>query len=310
MIDIKDKNTKNCYDIEKINAIAEKNLKELIDYSENIYQNQIVSLVDKVIKNKSKIILLTGPSSSGKTTSSNLISKELLKRNISSFVVSIDDFFIDLDKTPLLEDGTPDMESINAVDLKTFNKFIYEILHNHKTTMPKYNFNTHKRDRWEDVEIDKNYILIIEGIHALNPNLIAINDFEKYIYRVYACVDSSFSLNNKITITPRDLRLMRRTYRDSFSRNRKPSATIKQWKYVCEGEDLYISPYKQLADTIVDTTHPYEILVYGSYLKPMLSDLKNSYAKKLLEILNCVKPISKNNLPENSMIWEFLGNKE
>lgn len=302
---------KTYYDIETLNKLAKETPSALIKECENNYKLQIKSVVNTIIKNDYKIVLVAGPSSSGKTTSANFISQSLLQKGIGSVVVSMDNFFVDIDDTPLLPDGMPDFENINCVDIKTFNAFIKDLLTKHKAKMPIFDFLEHRRSKWETLQLDKNDIVIIEGIHCLNPELLTTNKFNDAIYKLYISVDSIFRYKNEILFTEQDVRLMRRTYRDSLCRGREPIQTLKQWKHVCEGEEIYIKPFKHLADDYIDSTHPYEVLIYSNYLEPLLNKKsKLKLEQRLLENFKHITTMKKNAVPDNSLIWEFLVNKE
>ena len=301
--------TSTAYDIKTMDCAGQRNAKELIKFCEKNYRNQIKKVANTITSKKMKLILVSGPSSSGKTTTANIISQELLKKDIGSLVVSVDDFFVNLEDTPLLPDGSPDCENITAVDIVTFNNFITELLTTHKAKMPRYNFQTHKRDKYETVSINENDVLIVEGIHALNPQLIYTHQFDSSTYRIYAYVNSIFVDDHKVVVTSQDLRLMRRIFRDKFSRGREPSYTIHNWNNVCDGEKLYIFPFKSNADCAIDTTHPYELLIYANYLVELLTPYKNNKKiKSILDILSKLSPLTKDLIPANSLIWEFVAN--
>lgn len=301
---------KNIIKIEELNENL-SNIKAVIKEAEHNYMLQIKDAVKEILQNKCKMILISGPSGSGKTTSSNLLSEELLKHNIGSLVISIDDFFIDLKDTPLLEDGKPDFENVNCVDIKAFNKFCNNLIKKQKAKMPKYDFMLQKRGGYEQVKISKDDVLIVEGIHALNPILLKKSKLTNLIYKLYVCVDSVYSYKNKILITERDLRLLRRTHRDNYTRNWTPEGTFQQWKHVCDGEDKYITPYKQYASKIINTTHNYELMVFAKYIPELLAPYKsNSVIKSILTKLSKVEAIDKKFVPKKSLLWEFLVNKE
>ena len=301
---------KRCFDIDKINKIQDKDIKKFITTSEKTYYDQIKSLAYIVAKKKIKMILVSGPSGSGKTTSANLLAQELIKKKIGSVVVSIDDFFVNLEDTPLLPNGEPDFENITAVDVETFNKFYTDLLTKGKGKMPRFNFLTHKRHKWDNIEIDKDDVIIVEGLHALNPQLLKTNEFNKQILKVYLSVDSVYSIDNKTVINEQDLRLCRRMYRDLYTRGRALTETLYLWKSVCEGEEKYVKPFKREADVLIDTIHPYEIMLYANYLTKALMDLNNKSLNNILEVLEQCKLLDKKNVPQNSLLWEFLVNKE
>lgn len=297
------------YNLKAIDDAGQNNAKKLVKISEKLYRDQIKKVASVVATSNMKLVLVSGPSSSGKTTTANIISQELIKKNVGSLVVSIDDFFVDLKDTPLLPNGQPDFENITAVDTEAFNKFITDLLTKNKAKMPRFNFKTHKRDRYEDVTINQNDVLIVEGIHALNPLLIRTHQFDSTTYKVYAFVNSIFISNAEIVVTSQDLRMMRRIFRDAYSRGREPIYTISNWDNVCEGEKLYITPYKVNANSMIDTTHPYEILVYAQYLVDLLLPYRNNEkAKHILNVLSKLTPLTKENIPNNSLLWEFVAN--
>lgn len=301
--------TRVAYDIDALNDAGLHNAKQLVRTSEKIYRDQVKRIANVILTSKMKMVLVSGPSSSGKTTTSSIISQELLKKNVGSIVVSIDDFFINLEDTPLLPDGTPDCENITAVDVEAFNKFFVDLLTKHKAKMPKFNFFTHKREKWEDVTINDGDVLIVEGIHALNPLLIRSHQFASSTYKIYAFTNSVFTLGDKIIMNAQDLRLMRRTFRDAYTRGREPIHTLNGWDKVCEGEKLYVAPYKINANSVIETTHPYEILVYANYLLDLLIPYRNNEkAKKLINILKKLTPLAKEIIPCKSLLWEFVAN--
>lgn len=301
--------TSLAYNLKAIDNAGQNNAKKLIKISEKLYRDQIKKVASVVASSQMRLVLVSGPSSSGKTTTANIISQELVQKGIGSLVVSIDDFFVDLKDTPLLPNGEPDFENITAVDTESFNKFVSELLTKHKAKMPRFNFHTHKRDKYEEVEINPNDVLIVEGIHALNPLLIRTHQFDASTYKVYAFVNGMFVDNDKILITSKDLRLMRRVFRDAYSRGREPIYTINSWQNVCDGEKLYIAPYKANANSIIDTTHPYEILIYAHYLVDLLLPYRNNEkVKQILEVLGKLTPLKRELIPTNSLIWEFVAN--
>ena len=153
-------------------------------------------------------------------------------------------------------------------------------------------------------------MILVEGLHALNPKMLKSNEFSDRILKVYLCVDSVYAVNNKTELTEQDLRLLRRMYRDLFTRGRSLEETLQLWKTVCVGEEKYVAPFKYTADVIIDTIHPYEILLYANYLTTPLQELKTAKIKPLVNVLKNMKTVDKKNVPNNSLLWEFLVNKE
>ena len=292
----------NTFFIEEINSLAKNDQQLLISMGEEMYHSQINNTVDDIIKKGAKIILLAGPSSSGKTTTSKLIEQRLKAKNIKCLSVSLDDFFLDRDKTPLLPNGNYDYENITALDLEYFNEFVSDLYTKGSALMPKYNFVTGKREEeYSKVDIDKNTVVIIEGLHALNPNLLYT---DQKTYKVYICPTSNFEIDGKILFDFRQLRQLRRMLRDYLNRGRSIAKTIAGWQEVLDGERLYIDPYKHLADSTIDSTHMYEPLVYANHLLPLLEDSK--VEQEIKQKLNTLEKIDKKYVPDNSLLNEFI----
>jgi len=302
---------KASYDIKQVNEQIKTNLETFVIACEKNYNAQVNEVANYIAKNKIKMLFVAGPSSAGKTTTSALISEQLIKKNIGSLVVSLDDFFVDLKDTPLLPDGLPDFDNFTTVDIKTFNKVFKDLMTKYTAKMPRYSFEKHKRDKWEAVEITDKDVVIIEGIHALNPNLLTTNEFDDKIAKLYICTNSVFTYNDKVIVNERDLRLMRRTYRDFYTRDSEPLETFKQWVHVCEGEDLYITPYRDQADFFIDTTRAYEVGLWANYFQNVCIHSKHEKEVKLFNTkFKHVNKMNKDVIPENSLLWEFLVNRE
>lgn len=296
---------RNSFDLSLINREAKDNLIELINTSEYLYKSQIRHIVKEIEELKTRIVLLAGPSSSGKTTTSHLIRTSLQEKGIDSFVVSLDDFFKNREDTPRLPDGSYDFESINAIDLEYLNKFIDEILEKRQSKMPIFDFITGKRkEQLIDVNLKENTVVIFEGIHALNPMLI--NDHENDIYKIYICLNSNFFIGDDIIIPAKRLRQMRRLIRDYNFRGHSLSKTFELWSNVLRGEDMYIKPFKTTANYILDSTHMYEPLVYATYLSPLLKDMQEKDAKELYSMLQKCGKLNKDIVPEGSLLNEFI----
>ncbi len=295
--------TNNTFFIDEVNNLAKKDKNLLVNMSEEMYHEQIDDLVDEVLKRQTvKIILLAGPSSSGKTTTSILISKTLEKNKKKGLIISLDDFFLNRVDTPLLPNGNYDFENITALDLNYFNKFLDDLFTTNCAYMPKYNFVTGEREKeLNKIEIDNDTILIIEGLHALNPSLLNIS--QDKLFKVYICVLSNFNDNYKTLINYTQLRLMRRCIRDYYTRARSISYTLETWQDVLDGEKLYINPYKNQADFFVDSTHMYEPLLYATYLKPLLDKTQQ---RDLFEMLDKCENVNKDLIPANSLLNEFI----
>ena len=298
--------TTNAFFLEEVNDLYNLDPNLLVTMGEEMYHEQIKTLVEQVLENKKiKIILLAGPSSSGKTTTSLLISKYLEKHNKKSLTVSLDDFFLDREDTPLLENGNYDYENVTAIDLKLFNNFIDSLLTKKKAYMPSYNFVTGKKDKTKTVvEYDDETYIIIEGLHALNP--IIINQPKETLFKVYICALSNFNHNNLCLISYTDLRLMRRCIRDYYTRGRTIDQTIQGWNEVRDGERKYIDPFKDDVDFSIDSTHMYEPLIFAFDLQDKLSSSNQEKAQTLAEILSHCKKLPKSFIPATSLLNEFF----
>ncbi len=297
---------KEIFDLEKINQLALEDPNRLIEDSEQLYQKQISDIVNEIVTNgKYKFILLAGPSSSGKTTTSNLICKQLSEHGFDSLVISLDDFYLDLESRPKLPNGEYDLENVTALDLDYINNFVNDLFDNSEALMPKYNFKTGKREsEFSQVKITPNTIVIMEGIHALNP--IMFKKHNESMYRIYICVNSNFEFNEKILMPAQKVRLMRRLIRDFSSRGSSFERTFGMWQNVLAGEDIYIKPYKNTADYLINSTHAYEPLMYAKKLLPLLEKETNEQTKSLVEMLNKCEKLSVDLLPKNSLLHEFL----
>lgn len=298
---------KDSFNLPVINELAEIDVEKLIVDAEKLYRKQMDRIVEDIISNKNiKIVLMAGPSSSGKTTSSNIIMSKLADKDYESIVVSMDNFFLNRDKTPLLPNGDYDFENVTALDLEYLHIFINDLFDKGEANMPIFNFKTGNREEeYEKIVVKQNTIVIIEGIHALNP-IVFTNHLEN-MYRIYICVNSNFDNNNTTIIPAQKLRLMRRIIRDYNHRGMSVSTTLKMWPNVLAGEDIYIKPYKNTADFLINSTHAYEPLMYAYKLLPILNnEEENEMIKLLKSMLEECQPISPEYMPADSLLHEFL----
>ena len=297
---------KSSIPISVLNELAKNDLKWLIGFSEMKYSDEIHVIANDIVYDRKPFVLLAGPSSSGKTTTSHKISDELAKRHKQSIYMSLDDFFIDRDKTPKLPDGQYDFENFKILDLDVFNSCINDLIHKHETDLPIFDFVTGKRKKEKrHLKTTKDHVIIIEGIHALNPELIRMNP--DFFYKIYICVYTDFIINKQSKIPAKLLRFMRRLIRDIQTRGASIEHTVNMWNNVCAGEEKYIKPYRNTADHMFDTTHPYELLLYSKYLTPLLEKSQDlAYAKELYDKLQFCSKMTQDRIPENSLLWEFM----
>lgn len=296
------------FDLAKVNELSQANPQKLIQDAESLYRKQINDIVEDIVSNgKYKVVLMAGPSSSGKTTSSNLIRQKLANHGYNSIVISMDDFFLNRCDTPRLPNGDYDYENVTALDLPYLNKFITDLVETGEAQMPRFNFVTGEREKeYEQLKLDDNTIIIMEGIHALNP--IVFKKHTENMYKIYICVNTNFVIDGKTVLPAKKLRLMRRLIRDRRTRGMSLQATFNMWQNVLAGEDVYIKPYKNRADYLINSTHAYEPLMYAKHLLPDLKAEKETPAiANLIEMLEECKTLDASLLPPDSLLHEFLG---
>ena len=299
---------KRLVDIKLVNAAAADKV-SFIRHCEFEYESRIYAAAKEILAADAKIVMLTGPSASGKTTTSNKIAEKLRKMGKNAQVLSMDNFFKNPEVYPRLADGTKDYENVHAVDIELMQQCLKEVLETGKSIMPEFDFKTERRIE-NAIEMDiGDGIIIVEGIHALNP--IVLGDIPRdKVFTIYAGLREEYSLQGQRVLPTRDIRMVRRMIRDFKHRGHSPEKTISMWQSVCDGEDKYIRPYKENADLLLDTSFSYEILVMNSALKNLSSGLKDGSeeAKRfeaLLKVFNNCDFIPEGYLLPNSMLKEF-----
>lgn len=294
--------------------ISEGDFSDIILMSENYQNNNLYNIAKKIVQNKNiKMILISGPSSSGKTTSSRKLKLFLKSLGLNPISISIDDYYLDRKDTPKKEDGSYDFESINALDLELFNKQIKDLLKGKNVTIPKYNFMIGKKEFKESpIKLNENEILIIEGLHALNNKLTSgIENSLKF--KIYLAPLTVLNLDSHNRIKTTDNRLLRRIVRDNRTRGYSASKTLEAWKSVREGEEENVFKFQDEADVIFNTSLIYEINALKTYVEPVLYSVKEedenySEAIRLLNLLKNVLPIPSEMIPSDSIVREFIGN--
>lgn len=294
-------------DIKHINKKINNNLEKLVLDTDSRYRGQLFTLVNKIIaKNNVKIVLLAGPSCAGKTTTANLIKQILELKGRAVDVISMDDFFIDLDKRKVLPNGKPDFDSPDVVDYPLMKETFSKFFSGEDTYFPEYDFKNSKSiPNSKLYKYRQNSIIIFEGIHVLNPKLLN-NLGTKDYFRVYISPLKSFKKDNQV-LTSKNLRLLRRVIRDIQRRNTPASKTIDLWPEVVAVEEQYIEPYRTKVDYYVDTTQDYELGVYRKEAERFVEDGKIKKEEiPFLDIVGGVDPIDKSFIPETSLMWEFV----
>lgn len=293
--------------------ISNSNSGNLIQLSEIMQDYKLLNIAEEIVLNKDdyKVILLSGPSSSGKTTTSMKLSLYLKSLGLNPTHLSMDDYFLERDETPLGPNGKPDFESLNALDIKLFDSQISKLLKGTKVTVPTFNFISGKKEYKRTIQMQKNDILIIEGLHALNENILK-NIPKKNKFKVYISPLTYLNIDDDNRISMTDLRLLRRIVRDNRTRGYSPSTTLNNWEDVRKGEEKYVFPYQDNANVMFNTSLAYELGVLKTYVEPLLYTVKADdpeylTARRLLELLKYVLPISSESVPQISIIREFIG---
>lgn len=294
-------------------AIDANHSTDIINISEALQEKKIAKIAEEIASRKGvKLVLLAGPSSSGKTTSCKRLSIQLAVNGLKPLQISLDDYFVDREKTPKDASGEYDYESIYALDLNLINEQFNALFRGEEVELPKYDFQSGKSKKsGNKLKMNDNNVLVVEGIHALNPELTAHIPQEQ-IFRVYASALTTILLDNHNYIPTTDNRLLRRIIRDYKYRGVSAQETIHRWPSVRAGENKWIFPFQENADAMLNTAMLYELAVIKTQAEPLLQQVpENSeeYAEayRLLKFLKYFKGIPYNNLPPTSLLREFLG---
>mgnify|MGYP002607903000 FL=1 len=298
-------------------ACNEGHATDLINVSEALQEKKIAQIADEITHRNQdgqrvKLVLISGPSSSGKTTFSKRLSIQLMTNGLKPYPISLDDYFVNRNDTPLDENGKHDFESLYAVDLPFFEEQLTTLLNGGEVELPRYNFTTGKREMsGKKLRIDEHMILIIEGIHALNPALTPHIPNENK-YKVYVSALTTILLDNHNYIPTTDNRLLRRIIRDYKYRSYSAEETIARWPSVRAGEEKWIFPYQENADAMFNSALLFELAVLKDYVEPVLRKVPNrcpeySEAHRLLRFLNYFVSVQDKELPPTSLLREFLG---
>lgn len=285
----------------------------IINISEALQEKKIAKIAEEIASRKGvKLVLLAGPSSSGKTTSCKRLSIQLAVNGLKPLQISLDDYFVDREKTPKDASGEYDYESIYALDLDLINEQFNALFRGEEVELPKYDFQSGKSKKsGNKLKMTDNNVLVVEGIHALNPELTAHIPQEQ-IFRVYASALTTILLDNHNYIPTTDNRLLRRIIRDYKYRGVSAQETIHRWPSVRAGENKWIFPFQENADAMLNTAMLYELAVIKTQAEPLLQQVPENceeYAEayRLLKFLKYFKGIPYNNLPPTSLLREFLG---
>jgi uridine kinase len=307
----------NILGLEDVGTLNEKvmnnELRNVIMVSEGLHEKKIANIADEVLSRKAvKIILIAGPSSSGKTTFANRLSVQLRVNGLIPIPLSLDNYFVNREDTPKDENGEYDFESIDALDLKLLNENLEGLMKGEEVDLPIYNFKTGKKE-WNNykVRLPKNGVLILEGIHGLNPNLIS-EELNKNVFKIYISALTQLNIDNHNRISTTDVRKVRRIVRDSLSRGYNAEETLKMWDSIKKGEKKNIFVYQEEADVAFNSTLVYELGVLKPYALKELNKITEespvySEAIRLEAFLSFFKEIDIEEVPKNSLLREFIG---
>jgi uridine kinase len=294
-------------------AIESQRIREVMLVAEALHERRIAEIARALVlkRDEVRLILIAGPSSSGKTTFSKRLAVQLLAYGLRPMAIEMDNYFVDRDQTPRGPDGEYDFESFDALDHTLFSRQIKELTEGRAVTMPRYDFKLGQRVTGATVQISRDHIVIAEGIHALNPNLLPDVPPER-VYRVYVSALTQLNIDRHNRVSTSDTRLLRRIVRDARDRGHTARDTIKRWDKVRDGENRNIFPYQENADAMFNSALVYEQAALKSVAEPLLRQirpgtLEYSEAERLLAALDWFLPAPIEFIPENSILREFIG---
>jgi uridine kinase len=295
-------------------SILDGRIREIIMVSEALHEQRIAEIAGTIEKRLRdvRVILISGPSSSGKTTFAKRLSIQLLARGISPFPMEMDNYFLDRDLTPLDENGELDFESIRAVNTQRLGEDIQKLITGQQVQLPHFDFKVGKSRPGEIVQLLPGQIIILEGIHGLNPQLTP-NIPSEQTFRIYASALTQLNLDRHNRVSTTDTRLIRRIVRDTRDRGYSALDTINRWESVRRGEKRYIFPFQENADVMFNSALVYELAALKPLVEPLLRQVpfgtpEHIEAKRLLTFLEWFIPADHDPIPDNSIIKEFVGN--
>ncbi len=289
--------------------VAARSPEAMVEFCEQSYRERLDYAADKIRTAGAKIIMLTGPSASGKTTTAHKLAAALVEKGTPARVVSLDNFFRGSEYYPRMPDGSLDYENPDTLDMPLVSQCLEELSRTGKTVLPTYDFVLEQRsEKTEPIDLEGG-VAIVEGIHALNPALTSLVP-SGHVYRVYAGLREEYAQDGRRIISTRDIRLCRRTLRDAATRGRSPEKTLSMWDRVLDGETRYIKGFKNTADFLLDTSFTYELGIISGLLAQagrMLSP-DNRYTEiwdETARRFEHVAPLDQALIPQNSMLREF-----
>lgn len=300
--------------VDKLNEITKQGkIKDYILLEEELHEKKIANIADDISKNeKVKMILIAGPSSSGKTTFAQRLGIQLRLNGLKPVTISVDNYFVERHENPKDENGNYNFECIEAIDIKLFNDHLVKLLNGDEVEIPTFDFEVGtKRYKGNKIKMAEDEILVIEGIHCLNDKLTQLIPNEQK-YKIYISCLTVLNIDEHNRISTTDTRLIRRIVRDSQFRGYKALHTLQMWDSVVAGEEVNIFPYQEEADSMFNSSLIYELAVLKDYAMPLLKEIDKSMpefseAKRLYRMLGYFESIPSDYLPNNSLLREFVG---
>lgn len=301
--------------IKHINDAAVNAPEELVGQMETQYRKRINEIADFICNSGgvgNKLIMLAGPSSSGKTTTASMLCERIKSNGSDAIRISLDEFFLGAKRTPRLPDGSPDLESVNALDIPQMQECLMGLVEKGECMMPHFNFQKQAPEEEKiPIKLNKNDVVVVEGIHALNP---VVTDClpDESILKVYISVKQGISEGDEEILHAEDIRLARRIVRDMMFRGSSPETTLEMWHNVIEGERLHIQPFKRYANITINSIHIYEPCIISQIALPLLRRVDEDHpcfeeAMSLASKLELFKPLPTSLVPPNSLMREFIG---
>jgi uridine kinase len=301
-------------DVGELNeCISGDRVREIVLVSEALHEQRVARVAQEIASRRDRVrlVLVAGPSSSGKTTFSRRLSIQLLANGLRPFALEMDHYFVDRDKTPRDEHGELDFESLAALEIDLFNEHLLRLMDGQQVTLPHYNFKTGQRQVGDTVRLRSDHVIILEGIHGLNPDLLPHIPPE-VAYRIYVSALTQLNIDKHNRVPTTDTRLLRRIVRDAAQRGYTAEQTIDRWESVRRGEKLWIFPYQEYADVMFNSSLVYELSVLKPLAYPLLLQVRHGErgyveAKRLLAFLEWFEPLTPELVPDNSILREFIG---
>lgn len=296
-----------------INKSVASDVESFIESAEEGFDGSVSSLVERFVSDcDCDIVLLAGPSSSGKTTTAGKIVEKINRSGRNAYTLSLDDYYHNAADIPMTDKGVRDFENVSALDIDLIHKTFSDLIENRKAMVPEFDFvSGTRKSEMRSIELKKDDVIIVEGLHALNPIITKGLD-ESHIYKVYISVSSRVTDDDgKVIFSKRNLRLVRRMIRDYHYRNTSVEKTFSQWPEVLKGEDKYIFPYEKNARFRIDSFHPYESSIFRDEAVELLDTVENKsrfypLAQQLKEDFSRLRPIDISKMPDDSLLREFI----